>query len=185
MDEIYNMMESGEAAIGAYYAGDYFTMVDEQAEGVDLGFYYPDNYNTNLFVDAMCVPTCTQNKELAETYINFMLSDDAAYANATYIYYASPHKNVYENQDYIDEMGDAMDILYPEDFDFAANYNKNCYKDLDAGTKSYINELWGRYATGSGEDEGYSIIVPDLIVIIGIVAAVVLIVFVSKRKKKR
>ena len=41
MDEIYNMMESGEAAIGAYYAGDYFTMVDAEADNVDLRFYYP------------------------------------------------------------------------------------------------------------------------------------------------
>ena len=38
MDEIFNMMESGEAAIGAYYAGDYFTMADAQAEDVDLQF---------------------------------------------------------------------------------------------------------------------------------------------------
>ena len=45
MDEIYNMMESGEAAVGAYYAGDYFTMVDAQSENVDLQFYYPENTN--------------------------------------------------------------------------------------------------------------------------------------------
>ena len=45
MDEIFNMMESGEAAIGAYYAGDYFTMVDAQAENVDLQFYYPEQTN--------------------------------------------------------------------------------------------------------------------------------------------
>ena len=68
MDEIFNMMETGEAAIGSYYAGDYLTMVENQAEDVDLQFYYPSN--TNLFVDAMCVPKCAQNKELAEIYIN-------------------------------------------------------------------------------------------------------------------
>ena len=60
MDEIYNMMESGEAAIGAYYAGDYFTMVDAQAEHVDLQFYYPER--TNFYVDAMCIPKCAQTK---------------------------------------------------------------------------------------------------------------------------
>ena len=49
MDEIYNMMESGEASIGAYYAGDYFTMKDAQAEDVDLQFYYPEN--TNYYID--------------------------------------------------------------------------------------------------------------------------------------
>ena len=193
MDEIYNMMESGEAAIGSYYAGDYLTMVDNQAEGVDLGFYYPDN--TNLFVDAMCIPECTQNQELAEMYINFMLSDDAAIANAEYICYASPHKNVYDPKNpnreedyagYIEDMGEeAIEILYPEDFDFAEAYDKNCYKDLTAETKAYINDLWGRYATGSSDEEGYSILTFDLVVIAVILAATVTVVLVSKRKRKR
>ncbi len=158
MDEIFNMMESGEAAIGAYYAGDYLTMVDNQAENVDLQFYYPDN--TNLFVDAMCVPTCAQNKELAEEYINFMLSDEAAIANAEYICYASPHSNVYNDADYADEMGEeAMEVLYPGGVEeaaasFAAQYDTNCYKDLNKETKAYINQLWGQYATESTEEDG-------------------------------
>jgi spermidine/putrescine transport system substrate-binding protein len=146
MDEIYNMMESGEAAIGSYYAGDYFTMLDNQAENVDLQFYYPEN--TNLFVDAMCIPTCAQNKELAEIYINFMLSDDAAIANAEYIYYASPHANVYNSEVYKEDMGeDVIEILYPEGFDFHANYDANCYKDLPADMKEYLNNLWNELVT--------------------------------------
>ena len=140
------MMETGEAAIGAYYAGDYLTMLDNQSEDVDLRFYYPEN--TNLFVDAMCIPTCTQNKALAEEYINFMLSDDAAIANAEYICYASPHANVYNSETYKEDMGEtAIEILYPQNFDFAKAYDANCYKDLDKATKDYLNELWGRYTT--------------------------------------
>lgn len=148
MDEIFNMMESGEAAIGAYYAGDYLTMVDNQAENVDLQFYYPEN--TNLFVDAMCVPTCAQNKEVAEAYINFMLSEEAAVANAEYICYASPNSLVYNNETYIEDMGEeAIEILYPEDFDFAEKYDANCYKDLDQKTKEYLNELWNKLTISS------------------------------------
>ena len=110
MDEVYNMMESGEAAIAAYYAGDYFTMVDAQADNVDLQFYYPDA--TNYFIDAMCIPSCCQNKELAEIFINYMLSPEPAIANAEYIYYASPNSLVYEDEGYIEEMGeDTMAIL--------------------------------------------------------------------------
>ena len=45
MDEVYNMMESGEAAIAPYYAGDYFTMLVAQADGFDLRFYYPQRTN--------------------------------------------------------------------------------------------------------------------------------------------
>ena len=141
MDEIYNMMESGEAAIGAYYAGDYFTMVDAQSENVDLQFYYPEN--TNFYVDAMCIPSCAQNKELAEIFINYMLSEDAAIANAEYTYYASPNSIVYTNDSYIEEMGgEVMEVLYPELNSFAEAYNKMAYRNLDGETLSYLNTLW-------------------------------------------
>ena len=146
MDEIFNMMESGEASIGAYYAGDYLTMLANQSSDVDLQFYYPEN--TNLFIDAMCIPTCTQNKWLAEQYINFMLSDDAAIANAEYISYASPHSNVYNSEIYKEDMGEeAIAVLYPENFNFSATYDANCYKDLPKSVKALLNELWGRYST--------------------------------------
>ena len=141
MDEIYNMMASGEAAIGTYYAGDYFTMVDNQADNVDLQFYYPER--TNYFFDAMCIPTCCQNQELAESFINFMLSEEAAVANAEYIYYASPNSLVYESEDYIEDMGEeAMAILYPPMDDFKARYNAYAYRSLDSETLDYMNALW-------------------------------------------
>ena len=141
MDEIYNIMESGEAAIGAYYAGDYFTMLDDQADGVDLRFYYPER--TNYFVDAMCIPSCCQHKELAEIFINYMLSEEPAIANAEYIYYASPNSLVYESEDYREEMGEeTMEILYPGIEDFGARYNEFAYRNLDSETLGYVNTLW-------------------------------------------
>lgn len=141
MDEIFNMMESGEAAVGAYYAGDYFTMMDAQSDNVDLQFYYPEN--TNFYVDAMCIPSCAQNKDLAEIFINYMLSEEAAVANAEYTYYASPNSIVYTNDGYIEEMGeDVMAVLYPELGSFAEEYNKLAYKNLDSDTLGYLNTLW-------------------------------------------
>ena len=141
MDEVYNMMEAGEAAVAAYYAGDYFTMLDNQAETVDLRFYYPDP--TNYFVDAMCIPSCCQNQELAEIFINFMLSEEPAVANAEYIYYASPNRLVYENETYIEDMGEeTMAILYPDMENFTELYNHYAYRNLDPDLLSYINSLW-------------------------------------------
>lgn len=141
MDEIFNMMESGEAAIGAYYAGDYFTMLDAQAENVDLQFYYPEQ--TNFYVDAMCIPSCAQNKELAEIFINYMLSEEPAVANAEYTYYASPNSIVYTNEEYIEDMGEeVMEVLYPELGNFAEQYNKLAYRNLDTEMLDYLNTLW-------------------------------------------
>ena len=141
MDEIFNIMESGEAAVGAYYAGDYFTMAEEQAENVDLQFYYPEN--TNYYVDAMCIPSCAQNKELAEIFINFMLSEEAAVANAEYTYYSSPNSIVYTNADYIDYMGeDTMEVLYPETESFAEQYNTFAFRNMESDLLDYINTLW-------------------------------------------
>ncbi|MBE6949676.1 MAG: extracellular solute-binding protein [Ruminococcaceae bacterium] len=141
MDEIYNMMEAGEAAISAYYAGDYFTMLDAQADNVDLQFFYPDR--TNYFVDAMCIPSCCQNKELAEIFINYMLSEEAAIANAEYIYYSSPNSLVYENETYIEDMGEeALEILYPEMESFSELYNEYAYRTLSDDMLDYLNTLW-------------------------------------------
>ena len=141
MDEIFNAMESGEASIGAYYAGDYFTMVDAQADNVDLQFYYPEP--TNYFVDAMCIPSCCQNQELAEIFINYMLGEEAAIANAEYIWYASPNSLVYDNETYQEDMGEeAMAILYPDTADFSTKYNQLAYRNLDNEMLDYMNTLW-------------------------------------------
>ena len=139
MDEIFNKMESGEAAIASYYAGDYLTMSENNE---DLAFYYPSE-GTNIFVDAMCIPKGSKNKALAEEYINFMLSEEIAIANAEYICYASPNTLVIDSEEYIEYMGeDWIEMLYPEGFDLKADYDKYCYKNLPPETLSLVNELW-------------------------------------------
>jgi len=141
MDEIFNLMESGEASIGAYYAGDYFTMADNQAGDVDLQFYYPER--TNFYIDAMCIPKGSQNKELAEIFINYMLSEEPAIANAEYTYYASPNRIVYENETYLEDMGeDVIEVLYPEIENFSELYNTYAYRNLDTDMLDYLNTLW-------------------------------------------
>ena len=161
MDQVFNMMESGDAAIAAYYAGDCITMMENSSSNVSLDFFYPrdeqGNICTNIFMDAMCIPTCAKNKEIAEAYINFMLSTDAvidgetcdiARANAEYIYYATPNSAVYENPEYQESLGmgdeecDYYAKLYPEGFDFAASYEKYAYANLDPELLAYISDLW-------------------------------------------
>ena len=110
MDEIYNKMENGSAAIATYYAGDFFTMYEENEA---LDFFYPEE-GTNLYIDAMCIPKGCQNQLIAERYIDFMLSREPAVANAEYTYYASPNKLVYEDEEYQDYMEEDFYIIYPQ-----------------------------------------------------------------------
>ena len=141
MDEIFNTLQSGEASIGAYYAGDYFIMQEGQADDVDLQFYYPEE--TNYFFDAMCIPSCAENQELAEIFINYMLSEEAAIANAEYICYASPNSLVYDSETYQEDMGEeAMEILYPPMDHFDEKYNHLAYRNLSNEMLGYMNTLW-------------------------------------------
>ena len=143
-DEIFNKMTTASAAIAPYFAGDFLTMA---ADNEDLAFYYPKE-GTNYFVDAMCIPANAKNKELAKEYINFMLSEDIAVANAAYIGYASPNKLVIESEEYAELMTelheDAMEILYgvsPEDANVNYSYDP-IYRSFDEDTQAYINSLW-------------------------------------------
>lgn len=142
MDEVYNKMEKGEAMIAPYYAGDYLSMVENNE---DLLFFYPQNEAgetvTNIFVDAMCIPKDAANKEAAERYINFLLSEEPAIAIAEYIYYASPNSLVYNNEGYQEMLGEDMELLYP-DIDFAAVYGEYAYENLDVATLQAVNDLW-------------------------------------------
>jgi spermidine/putrescine transport system substrate-binding protein len=137
MDEIFNKMENGSAGIAAYYAGDYLSMYENNN---DLEFFYPEE-GTNLYVDAMCIPKSSKNKELAERYINFMLMEEPAIANAEYTYYASPNRLVVESEEYIEYMGeikeDAYEKMYATD-----EVKTSTYKNLSGEKLILINELW-------------------------------------------
>ncbi len=93
MDEVFNLMESGEYAFATYYAGDYVLMHENNE---DLAYCFPKE-GVNIFYDAFCIPTCCQNKEGAEAFINFMQEPQVALANSEYIYYASPNITVENN----------------------------------------------------------------------------------------
>ena len=141
MDEIYNFMEVGEAALGAYYAGDYFTMVDNQVDGVDLQFYTPER--TNVFVDAMCIPKSCRNKDAAEAYINFILEKEVGRNIAEYIYYGTPNMAVRYDETYLENMGeDVISVIYPENFNFKEGFNTYAYRNLDPEYLDYMTELW-------------------------------------------
>ncbi|MBQ8641167.1 MAG: spermidine/putrescine ABC transporter substrate-binding protein [Clostridia bacterium] len=132
MDEVFNKMEAGNAAITPYYAGDYLTMAETNP---DLAFVYPQE-GTNIFVDSICVPKNAQNYDAAMLYINFLLEPEVALANAEYICYASPNTSVTENPDYYLYQNE---ILYPTE----ENMPKTQYfHDISPEIRTYYEKLW-------------------------------------------
>jgi spermidine/putrescine transport system substrate-binding protein len=176
MDEIFNKMEGGEAAIATYYAGDFLTMYSGNN---DLAFYYPEE-GTNIFVDSMCIPKGSEHKAEAEMYINFMLQKDIAIANAEYIMYASPNTQVYDDADYIYYISEyhenAFDILYSD----TSNMNVCYYQNLPADTLVMVNNLWEELKVDSSTGNGIYIICGIIVL-----AGASLIAYKVIQKKKR
>jgi spermidine/putrescine transport system substrate-binding protein len=134
MDQIMDKLESGEAAIGPYYAGDYLLMAENNP---DLVFVRPEE-GSNKFVDAMCIPVGAKNKTNAEIFINFMCRTDIAVRNMDVIGYASA--NFIAAMEY----GADMD---PEEYEimFASSDTlENCdvFTNLPPDILSLYDKLW-------------------------------------------
>lgn len=130
MDEVFTKMSGSNAALAPYYAGDFYTMYEDNE---DLRFCYPKE-GVNIFVDSICVPKCNKNYEAAMMFINFLCEPEIALQNAERICYTSPHTAVV-NDDRYSFKGD--EILYP------AKYPKTqFYENIDKDTRTYYEKLW-------------------------------------------
>ncbi len=131
MDEIYDKMEGGEAAIAPYYNGDAVLMMDVNE---DLDFFLPEN--TSIFIDSMCIPTGAKNKEAAEMYINYMCESTVAAANSYYVGYSTPHMGAME---LLDEELVENEIAYPNG-EFIESLD--ALLTLPAETSALTDRLW-------------------------------------------
>ena len=134
MDQIYDKLESGEALIGPYYAGDYLVMSENNP---DLVFVRPEE-GTNYFVDAMCIPKGSQNKKNAELFIDFMCSTEIALKNMEEIMYASAN---YEAAAIFAEDLDfeESEIMFASDETLA---NADVFTHLPQNILTLYNDLW-------------------------------------------
>lgn len=169
MDEVYNLMESGEAAMVPYYAGDFLTMKDNNP---DLELVYPKE-GTNIFVDAICIPKNAQNVDGAMKYIDFLLSEEVALANAEYLYYSCPNKAVLENDEY-SLKGD--EYVYPP---AEVKENTEYFRNLSEEGLQKMNDLWDDLKIGG---DSYT---SDYVTLAAIAAAVIAVVIMRHVKKKR
>ena len=171
MDEVFNKMESGEAAMVPYYVGDYILMKEVNP---DLDFVYPEE-GVNIFVDSICIPKCSQNYDAAIKYINFLLDPEIALSNAFYIGYATPNTGVLENPEYAELRNN--EYLYPSKDNMP---DTEYFRNLPQESLLRLSELWNEIRV-HGND------INDVYIGFGLVAIFTLAFSIKKRyiRKKR
>ncbi len=131
-DEARDKMINGEAAMAVMYSGD-ASYVMENNE--NLAYALPEE-GSNVWMDGVCILETSQNKELAEQFINFLSRTDIAQKNIDFIQYNSPHKEVVEN--YPPEKQNS--ILFNPDEKYITE-KCEVYKDLEDYVSVY-SKIW-------------------------------------------
>lgn len=135
MDQIFDKMENGEAAIASYYSGDYILMTDELGDDTDvhLGYYTPIE-GSNRFIDSMVIPKNAENYDNALAFIDFICRPENMARNTQKIYYSTAETAARELlPDYLKN----SDILYPEDF-----MNFEVYLNLPKNIRQLYDDYW-------------------------------------------
>ncbi len=172
MDEIFDKMQGGEAALAPYYAGDAITMIDTNP---DLAWAVPQE-GTNRFVDAMCIPKGAQNKEAAELYINFMCETDVAAANCEYIGYSTPQQEAYDSLD--DEIKNNPIAYPPEEI----MDKTESFINLSDEANATIDGMWTEILSTNTSSNRWFI---PVLLVVAIVFSIVLNVLRRRRKNRQ
>lgn len=171
MDEIFDKMTGGEAAIAPYYAGDAVTMIGDNP---DLAFAVPRE-GTNIFIDAVCIPKGAKQKEAAEMYINFLCEPEVSAANADYLGYGTPNEAARE---LIDEETAENPIIYPSaEVIEKAEY----FYYMDPALATHMDERWTEMLSA---DQMYSDWLIPTLMVAGILASFIINFNRTLRKRR-
>lgn len=171
MDQIFYAMEHEEAWVAPYYAGDYLLMAEENE---NLGFYFPEE-GFNMFIDAMCIPASSDNKEAAEAYINFLCDPEISAANLSYLGYSVPSSHSLK---YLDDELSSNDVAYPPAEVLASSQS---FLNLSTEATQMMDALWLNVKT-SGSN---STLIVCIIGIAVVLAALIFVVVMRKNKLKK
>lgn len=171
MDEIFDKMTGGEAALAPYYAGDAITMIEDNP---DLAFAIPKE-GTNYFVDAMCIPKGSANKEAAEMFINYMCETEVALANCEFIGYSTPQAEAVKLLP--EELANSP-IMYPSE---EVLENTEVFEVLPEEINTAMDAAWS--SMKAHEEGGSGWIIPVLMLIA--VAVIILSIWRKNVRKKR
>ena len=131
VDEVKDKMVAGEAPMAVVWSGDALYAMDQSE---DLAYVVP-NEGSNVWVDGMCIPKNSKNKELAQQFINFMCRPDIARMNMEYIYYSTPIQAVIDEMD--EEEKSNATLNPPEDVVARCEF----FHDISADMALY-DQIW-------------------------------------------
>ena len=134
-DEIIDNMAQARKALGLIYSGDAAYVMSENE---NMGFYMPKS-GTNLWSDAMVIPKNAKNPKLANEFIRYITSYDAAMDNSSYVGYTSPNKEVMEELGGKGGEYDGINAYTPR-----AGCDKDEVFQYDETTRKIIADLWSR-----------------------------------------
>lgn len=134
-DEIIDAIISGSREMATIYSGDASYML---ATNPDLGFYVPTE-GTNVWMDAMVIPTTAPNPSLAYKWLDFMLRHDSAVRVSTAVGYTSAVQSA------VDQLGSKEGAYAQiESFKTRLDNPKDESYAFDASTRQVLADLWLR-----------------------------------------
>ena len=137
-DEVNDDMINGLKALAVVYSGAASYIISENE---DMAYCEPYQ-GTNIWSDAMCIPSNAKNVKLAHAWINFNLEKEVAIDNSLYVGYTSGNKLALEelsNGEFKDISSYKIRTGYPLDEE---------YHD-DESLKKTLGELWTHVKAGN------------------------------------
>ncbi len=166
MDQIFDKMGNEEAVLAPYYSGDAATLIKTNP---NIGFVIPKN-GTNRFVDSMCIPKTSKNKDLAEKYINFMCETDIALANVSHTGYSTPQIETYKK---LPQEIKENEIFYPKS---DVIRKSQVFINLPNNINKLMDELWVEVKSGGVSQNPWVL----LVILVGFGILYLAIVFYKK-----
>ena len=134
-DEIIDNMAQGRKALGLVYSGDAAYVMSENE---NMGYYEPME-GTNIWCDAMVIPSNAENVELAHEFMNYLCSYEAAYDNSDFVGYTSPNEEVM-----IELYGEGGTYEGINAYIPRSGYEKDESFVFNERTKKIISNLWSK-----------------------------------------
>ena len=134
-DEVTDAMINNEKDIAVVYSGDAAYIISQND---DMAYYVPKE-GTNVWSDGFVIPSNAKNPKLANEFINYMISYDAAMDSSIEVGYTSANKKVVETLSADGEVYSNNDAYI---FD-VSNPKNEVFKHNDT-LKKVLSDMWVR-----------------------------------------